>query len=627
MANQVTLTFSGDSRDLERVLARIGDSTRDAADEVEKSSSRMGDAMGKIGSGLQTAGLAAGAAAGAAITAGLMSAVEQEATVDKLAARLGLSPAEHERLGGLAGDLYASAYGESLDEVSLAVETVYGSIEGMATASDEVLRDATETALNFASAFDIDVAAAARSAGQAVKSGLAADAEEAFDLMTAAAQRTAPDLREAVLDAANEYGQFFTSIGIDGPQAFGMLAEASQSGAEVLDKVGDSLKEFGIIMTTSNVDQLGPVFASMGLDFATLQAEFAKGGDASEAAFQQIVGGLESIADPLAQQQAAIQLFGTPLEDLGRDSIPAFLGSLSQGTDALGDFSTASDDMGAALNDNASTSLKTFQRSMEQALVEKLAEALPTIEKVANWLIKYADYIVPIVAGLAAFAAAVGVVSLAMQAYTVVQGIANVVMMANPIGLIIVAIGLLVAAIVLIATKTTWFQDAWRVSWDWIQRTAGAAADWIGRKWDEMIGWITGLPARIRSAASGMWDGIKDAFRNALNWIIDRWNGLGFTLPSITVFGQTIGGGRISTPDLPRFHSGGIVPGAPGTEVPILAMAGERVDPIRAVGGSDRIGSDPIVLRSGGSALDDLLVEVLGRALRTRGVRVEGWTI
>lgn len=76
--------------------------------------------------------------------------------------------------------------------------------------------------------------------------------------------------------------------------------------------------------------------------------------------------------------------------------------------------------------------------------------------------------------------------------------------------------------------------------------------------WDKVIGFVTKLPGRIASAAAGLWNGIRDAFRNAINWIIDKWNGLSFTLPSVTVFGKTIGGTTISTPNIPRFHDGGI---------------------------------------------------------------------
>lgn len=98
---------------------------------------------------------------------------------------------------------------------------------------------------------------------------------------------------------------------------------------------------------------------------------------------------------------------------------------------------------------------------------------------------------------------------------------------------------------------------------EWGQRIG----EWIDTvdKWkgkiDGFVSTISKLPGRIKTASKGMFDGIKDAFRTAFNWIIDRWNGLSFTLPGFTAFGQQIGGGTVGTPDIPRFDHGGIVGG------------------------------------------------------------------
>lgn len=71
------------------------------------------------------------------------------------------------------------------------------------------------------------------------------------------------------------------------------------------------------------------------------------------------------------------------------------------------------------------------------------------------------------------------------------------------------------------------------------------------------------LPGGIASAASGMWDGINDAFRGAVNWIIGKWNDLqltigggNFDLPgplgSVTIPSMTL-----STPNIPMLAKGG----------------------------------------------------------------------
>ena len=88
--------------------------------------------------------------------------------------------------------------------------------------------------------------------------------------------------------------------------------------------------------------------------------------------------------------------------------------------------------------------------------------------------------------------------------------------------------------------------------------------------WDSVVDEVGGLGGRITSAASGIFDGVKDAFRSAINFIIDGWNNLSFSLPSIpTPFGD-IGGYTISTPNIPRLATGGVI------HSPMLAIVGDN---------------------------------------------------
>lgn len=96
----------------------------------------------------------------------------------------------------------------------------------------------------------------------------------------------------------------------------------------------------------------------------------------------------------------------------------------------------------------------------------------------AGWLANTAAIVantVALVAGKAIMLA----VRAAVIAWTAVQWLLNIALTANPIGLIILAIAALIAIIILIATKTTWFQDIWRVVWEWIKNAAKAVADWF----------------------------------------------------------------------------------------------------------------------------------------------------
>lgn len=199
------------------------------------------------------------------------------------------------------------------------------------------------------------------------------------------------------------------------------------------------------------------------------------------------------------------------------------------------------------------------------------------------------------------------IVAGATKVWTGVQWLLNAALTANPIGLVIVAIAALVAIIILIATKTTWFQDLWRVVWTFVK---DKAVDF----WE----WLKDLPARIGVVFGKLAGYITAPWRTAFNFIADAWNNtigkLRWTVPSWV---PIVGGNTISAPQLPKFHAGGVVPGAPGTEMLALLQAGERVSPT----GSG--GAMVLEVRSGGSRLDDLLVEILSRAISLRGGDVQ----
>jgi len=147
----------------------------------------------------------------------------------------------------------------------------------------------------------------------------------------------------------------------------------------------------------------------------------------------------------------------------------------------------------------------------------------------------------------------------------------NAALAANPIGLVVAAIAALVA-IGFVVVK----------NWDTIKAAFSATWGWIKDRLNDLVGIIGGLPGRIATVARGMFDGIKEAFRAALNWVIDRWNGLEFKLPDVGFGPFRTPGFTLGVPDIPKFHSGGVVPGPRGAAVPILAQAGETVTPAGA---------------------------------------------
>jgi hypothetical protein len=236
-----------------------------------------------------------------------------------------------------------------------------------------------------------------------------------------------------------------------------------------------------------------------------------------------------------------------------------------------------------------------------------------------------------ITASLAMKAYAVGstIVTAASKAWAAVQWVLNAALSANPIGLAVLALGALAVGIGIAWAKSETFRDVvtgafdkvkavasgvadfftekipaafnkvtsaagsvvgWVKSnwptllailtgpiglavlaitkkWDDIKAGATAVKDWVTDKFNDLVTFATRLPARMSSALGGLFDGLRNTFLSAVNFVIDKWNSfeLKIDLPKV------LGGGsiEIGTPNIPHLATGGIV------TRPTVALIGE----------------------------------------------------
>lgn len=163
----------------------------------------------------------------------------------------------------------------------------------------------------------------------------------------------------------------------------------------------------------------------------------------------------------------------------------------------------------------------------------------------------------------------------------------------------------------------------------------GIAADVFTGLWDRVssivknitdafsgiVKFFGGIGGKITSAAKGMWDGIWNAFKGAINAIIRGWNSIKFTLPEVDLgpLGK-IGGFTIGTPNIPYLHAGGIVPGSPGSDVPTVLQAGELVIPRNKVGkGTGQTINIEIGTFVGSGSDVDRLADLIAQRMRLAG--------
>lgn len=595
------------------LLIEIGLDTK----EVAKGASEVEGKLKKTWAGVTKAAAIGGAAVGAALLAGIDSIVESSKPMALLEAQLGGTPEFAAQMGKNAGAVYAKGVVDSMEEAAGAVRDVWQNKLVPEDASDAAIQNVSNKLVALSKTTESSTKEVSNAVSQMLRTGLAQSADEAFDVIQKGVENGA-NKADDLLDTFNEYGTQFRKLGLDGPEALGLLSQAIKAGARDSDTAADALKEFSIrAIDGSKTTAAG--FKALGLDAGEMGKQIAAGGADAEAGLYTVLDRLRSIKDPTKQAAAATALFGTKAEDLG-----AALFAMNPGnaTQQLGKLKGAATDAGNALEQSAGAKVESFKRQIQSGLTDQLAKAIPAIQATFGWLKDNSDWVKPLAVGLGILAVALGVL-------VAVQWAWNAALAVSPVTWIILGIVALIAVIVYLVTKTKFFQTIWaavwgfmktvgawfagpfanffKMLWDkivafakgvwtaikmyftfWINiykavgSAALAAVNWMISKLTAFINFVRGIPGRIKGALSSMWDGLKAGFRVAINWVIGKWNSLHFTIPSFTVLGHTFGGGTIGVPSIPQLADGGLIRARAGGTLVNVAEGGndEAVVPL-----------------------------------------------
>lgn len=496
------------------------------------------------------AGIGAGVAAGLGV--GVAASLDMSAANAKLQAQLGVGPAEAAELSKVSAEVYANAWGDSTETVNAAIAGVYSNI-GDVSDAEGGLEGITTKALALSETFNQEVGPTTAAVGQMLKTGLAKNADEAFDILTRGFQ-TGANKADDLLDTVNEYGTQWRKFGLDGQTAMGLLSQGLKAGARDADVVADSIKEFSIrAIDGSKTTAEG--FKAIGLDASDMAAKIAQGGDSATGALDLTLDRLRGIEDPVARSAAAVQLFGTQSEDLG-DALYAL--DPSSAVSALGEVGGAADKMAETVGDTPAAALESFKRQAVQKLaavsgtfVQFATDNSGVFEPLAYTLAGIAAAVLLIKGGMIVWTAAQTAWTAATTIATGAQWLWNAALAANPMVWVIVAIVALVALIVVIATKTTWFQTIWTAVWGaitdafdatvawlsdafgWFGTLPGKFAGWFGSAKDwaitkllELVDWMVGMPVRAWNALAGLpgvlWDAGYGAFQSLKDAAVNR---------------------------------------------------------------------------------------------------------
>lgn len=237
------------------------------------------------------------------------------ASADRLGALTGLDEAQAARMARSAAEAYASNFGESIeanmDTSRLALQFDLIDPNASVRSSQQVVQGLA----GIADVLGEDVRPVATAVTTLLKTGMAANAQEAFDIL-AAGQREGVNRGEDLLDTFTEYPSVLKRLGLTGSESLGLMNQALDAGARNSDVAADALKEFQI-RATDGAESSIKGFQRLGLNGERMTAKIARGGQDARDGLQEVLDKLRETEDPVVRNAAAVELFGTKAEDLG----------------------------------------------------------------------------------------------------------------------------------------------------------------------------------------------------------------------------------------------------------------------------------------------------------------------
>jgi len=382
-------------------------------------------------------------------------------------------------------------------------------------------------------------------------------------------------MQAGIFDRATKAGADLAAAG------FGSIeSNAVQLGKALEDptKGLTALAKSGVTFTKSQKEQIAAMTAGKAsaeeLAAANLKIE------TSQVAYNEAV---KKYGPDSLQARNAAQKLSTAQEDLAK--------SQAKGTDLLGAQKIVLEAVESQVAGTAKATAGAGAKmavAYEEMKVKIGTALLPAVSSLKGEFTKLFDFIsansawlVPLISGVAVLAGALVAIVGAVKMFTMVMEsvklaiagvrlammLLNTAFLTSPIGWIVLAVVALIAVIVLIATKTTWFQTIWAAmtagitaawnatvgavvaAWNWVwgilsagfnavQAIAASVLNWIRGNWPLLVGVLAGpfgiavaLVIRYWTPISGFFAGIVGAIGGAFSRVIGV-----ITQPFITAF-------------------------------------------------------------------------------------------
>lgn len=380
----------------------------------------------------------------------------------------------------------------------------------------------------------------------------------------------------AFLDVLNKAGQD-TGVSID------KLTQNLVSNAPALQEMGFSASDSAMFL--ADLDKSGIDASSVMGGLRKALANAAKEGKPMSTELSKLENSIKNAKNSTEAMRIATELFGAKagpaiasavsdgrlsFEELGT-TLTDFQGNVENTYNSMLD---GPDQIKLALQNLKLEAAKVFDsflqdhapqiesavKNFTENILPKLSEVLGTLLNGLNWLIDHGEIIGAVLAGMAtalgaylAYTTTLQIMekgfqslAIAQKAAAAAQKVLNLVMSANPIGLVIAAIGALIAIFAVLWNTSEDFRNFFIGMWDSIKDTVsnvwngikqGAVDAWNGIKgaWQSVKDWFktmvidpisnffTSTWQSLKDGAKNAWDGIKSVFTAIPNWFKEKF--------------------------------------------------------------------------------------------------------
>lgn len=564
---------SGDNinEDNKDVSSNMKDMFMNVADE-------LGISFAKLGKLASVAGLALlGKEA-------VSSVIDLDKAVNQLGASTGVTGDKLKDYEGVLKKVYANNYGEDFNDIANAMKEIRTQIGPVVDDWDpSALQEFTESAFALRDTFGYEINESVRAANMMMNQ-FGIDGVDAYNMIAQATQNGL-DKNGDLLDSINEYSVHFNKLGFYAEDMFAVLEAGSKNGAFSIDKVGDAMKEFSIrAINGSETTKEG--FKAIGLDADKMSKKFAKGGKDAKDAFMETVDALAAMKDPMKQNVAGVNLFGTMWEDLG----PEVITSLSNINSEMYSTSDALYKIKEVKYDDLGSMFEGLTRQVE-LLILPLGEALiPILTSLIQVVLPILEALLPPIIDVlyAVIEPILGIINTLTPLIDLIMSVLTPTLEALSIlfQAVFDAIGQTVQSKIgnvvgilsgLIDFILGVFTGDWSRAWNGIKNIfsnvlgffgidANATIKSLKKIFGGIVDFVTGIFTGdwkrawngVKSIFKGIIDGFANIFKTPINWIIDGINSFlgGLNKIKIPDWVPVVGGKGFNVPKIKRLKVG-----------------------------------------------------------------------